>query len=258
MTAISPMAVKVKPQAVVSSLPACWASCRLFRTYGWHWPFDHERVRADPDAGLGWCLALTVNSRRSDDDVVDVAAPVSPPGRRAAPAIRAEPGETGGDGLLTVRADPPRSFVGVHGERPREEGSHGGGLPMRDGLLAGGLPGPVPAQVRPGRCSGSVPAWWGIEGRTIRSCGRGGVGRDLVRDGDECGDPGFVRGSGLVDGIAVGFVPDDGLAGLVVPVAKTRAFGGLDVQPVVAVPGPWLHDGLGHPFVVVSREPNWR
>jgi len=51
----------------------------------------------------------------------------------------------------------------------------------------------------------------------------------------------------------VSFVLTDRLAGLEVPVPDADPVGGLDVQPVVAVPGPPLHDALAHVVIVGAR-----
>jgi hypothetical protein len=115
---------------------------------------DEERVPTDPDLGSGMVFGVHgEDPARSDHDMVDVGSAVANRNRVKEPPPRVllrDLLQLGGDLLLAVGADSPRTLVRLHTERPREKSLHRCGFASGQRLLARLGSGPVGREVDPG------------------------------------------------------------------------------------------------------------
>jgi hypothetical protein len=110
-----PVTSTSEPRAVDSSRAAPPRLVTGVADVGHPLPVDHERGAAHPDPLVRVVLRVDrVDAARSDDEVVDVGAVVADrDGVQRAPGVR-QLLQTGGDEPFPLRADAPRSLVGVH------------------------------------------------------------------------------------------------------------------------------------------------
>jgi hypothetical protein len=112
----------------------------------------HERIFRDPHLAPTVILRIECeHTRRTNDDMVDVATSFTDRNGVEYPPSIAKPSKAFRHLLFAICADPPGTLITVHTQNSGDQGLYGRRLSARQCFLPGGLSGAVGCQVSPKR-----------------------------------------------------------------------------------------------------------